>query len=75
MLWIGQEVPPSPFTMCMLASPMTYVLGLCIVNVLWCRNSDGFLTMFTSEYAVKFCDKLAHFKNGFLWSIFFYLKI
>ena len=26
---------------------LRYVLGLCIVNVLWCRNSDGFLTVFT----------------------------
>ena len=26
---------------------LRYVLGLCIVNVLSCRNSDGFLTVFT----------------------------
>ena len=37
MLWIDQEEQPSPF----------YVAGLCIVNVHWWRNSDGFLTIFT----------------------------
>ena len=47
MLWIDQEMKPYNF-ICWLHHWLVLCKpGLCIVNVYWCRNSYGFLIIFT----------------------------
>ena len=42
MIYVDQEVQPSPFMHWLYCWLIMCTLGLCIVNVYWCRNSDGF---------------------------------
>ena len=53
MFWVDQEVQPSPLMHWLPHWLVLCTLGLCIVNVHWCRNNDIFLT--SCIFGIRWC--------------------